>query len=130
MNIKIAGLHLLNGDAFARVKAAVESEGHTLVSAGESAVAALWAEAKAKYPELVAGIKKGIADATDKTTSGGDKAVAVAMDVLETAPAAMARSADAASVRRGATAMAHPAASRISPRTSAIASSSNPTRPT
>lgn len=54
--------------------------------AAQSAVSRLWVEVKGQYPELVADIKKGIADATNTNLSGGEKAVKVAIDVLATAP--------------------------------------------
>jgi hypothetical protein len=86
MNIFGHHIIVLNDEQHAIVAAVLSDAGHTVVSAGESAISALWAETKTKFPELIADIEKGIADAKDSTLSGGDKAVKVATDVLASAP--------------------------------------------
>ena len=46
----------------------------------------LWIEVKAKYPVIVTNIKKGIAAVESEELSGGEKAVKVATEVMQTAP--------------------------------------------
>ena len=52
----------------------------------DNAIDALWIETKAKYPGLVQNIKDGIAAVESEVHSGGEKAVKVAMEVMESAP--------------------------------------------
>lgn len=87
MHISIAGLHLLSGEAYSKMQAIAADEGHTLVAAGKSDVAALWQEVKDKFPAMVDAITKGIADVKNSSLSGGEKAVKVATDVIPLLPA-------------------------------------------
>lgn len=52
----------------------------------DNAIDGLWIEAKAKYPGLVQNIKDGIAAVESEELSGGEKAVKVATEVMESAP--------------------------------------------
>lgn len=52
----------------------------------DNAIDGLWIETKAKYPELVKNIKEGIAAVESEELSGGEKAVKVAVEVMESAP--------------------------------------------
>ena len=47
---------------------------------------ALWIEAKTRFPYLVQNIKDGIAAVENDDLTGGEKAVKVALEVLESAP--------------------------------------------
>lgn len=55
----------------------------------DNEIDALWVEAKAKFPELVRNIKDGIAAVESADLTGGEKAVKVAMEVMESAPYAL-----------------------------------------
>ena len=52
----------------------------------DNAIDGLWIETKAKYPELIQNIKDGIAAIENEDMPGGEKAVRVAMEVMESAP--------------------------------------------
>lgn len=69
-----------------KIKPALAETGVELKAFAISETDKLVATTKEKFPELVADIQKGIKDAKDPTLSGGDKAVALALDVMATAP--------------------------------------------
>lgn len=49
----------------------------------------LWLEAKERFPYIIANIKEGIRTVESEDLSGGEKAVKVAINVMQTAPAVL-----------------------------------------
>lgn len=58
-------------------------------------IEALIVEAEAKFPVISENIRQGIAALKDEDMPGGEKAVKVAVEVLQTAPVVLARLPDA-----------------------------------
>lgn len=73
-----------------KIKPALADAGAELKSFAGSETDKLVIAAKANFPDLVADIKKGIADVTDPDTKGILKLEAVAVDVAKTVPDALA----------------------------------------
>ena len=90
MHIKILGLNIDSNDVIAKIKADAVAAGGTVIHAEESNVSALWTEFKGKFPDIVTAMQKTSADLVDKTMSGGDKAVAVAVDAIPLVTGALA----------------------------------------
>lgn len=86
MTIKILGLSILPTATVTALKAAAAAAGHTIVTDETDAVDTAWHSLTSAFPDLVADVKKGIADITSSTLSGGQKAVQVAEDVILTLP--------------------------------------------
>lgn len=70
---------------WAVAKKALEEAGHAEVASLKSNTLKFLSHLEEQFPDVYADIKKGVADYKDKDMSGGEKAVAVAEDVLKAA---------------------------------------------
>ena len=86
------GIHikLFNDEQWEAAKAGLEAAGHAEITSLKSNTATFLQNLEDKFPEVFADIKKGIADVSDSTLSGGEKAVKVATDVVASLPDVLA----------------------------------------
>jgi hypothetical protein len=80
------GFHVISDAAYAALKAG----GHEIETFAASETDKLIAAIKAKFPDVVAGVRKLIADANDTSRPGIDKLEAVAIDAIGLFPPVLA----------------------------------------